>query len=85
MGPTRWNAEGEAEVLATFADQGVAPAAVKEIVGWYQGVFNNAMGDPANVENKVALEAEFRTIAKRHGLDDVLVNALVKWQLGRLK
>jgi hypothetical protein len=76
--------EGEAEVLATFAEQDVEPATVKEIVNWRTGHFNNALGDPANVENIVALESEFRTIAKPHVLDDGLVNALVKWQRGRI-
>ena len=61
----KWNAEGETEVLATFAEQGVEPAAVKEIVNWCTGHFNNALGDPANVENIVALESEFRPSRSR--------------------
>jgi hypothetical protein len=64
----RWDSEEEARMLATFSLQGTPPAAVNEIVGWCQGVFNGALGLVGNIDAE-AVEAEFRALATKHGIN----------------
>jgi hypothetical protein len=79
----KWDAEGEAEVLAAFAHDGAAPEAVNAVMAWYTGVFNGAVGDTANL-NAAELETEFRTLAKKAGISQRLTDGLVEWQKARL-
>ena len=42
-----WDEHSEGTLLATFATNGVAPAAVKEVVEYYVGHFTGALGQVA--------------------------------------
>jgi hypothetical protein len=79
----RWDAEEEAQLLATFSQRGVQPAAVTEIASWYQAVFNGALGLVGNID-ATAVEAEFRALATKHGIEADVVNAIVEHHKSRL-
>jgi hypothetical protein len=79
----KWDEHEEGTVLATFAQQGVSPEAVTAIMDWYTGIFNGALGNAANI-NADEIETQFRALAKRHGVADDVVEALVEHHKGRL-
>jgi hypothetical protein len=75
--------EGAEQVtLQAFAQEGVSAEAVGEILTWYTGVFNGAGGLAENL-NADQVEAEFRAIAKKHGLPAGLVENLVTYHRAR--
>jgi hypothetical protein len=78
-----WDSAAERDYLAMFADQGVAPEAVQEIVGWYQKQFTDALGNHQRTEAQ-KMEDDFRAMAGRLKLPSELVDALVAHERKRL-
>jgi hypothetical protein len=79
----KWDAETEGTVLGTLAVQGVTAEAARAIHGWYESVFAAHGGDVANID-PVTLESDFRAVAKRAGLAQDLIDALVEYEKQRL-
>jgi hypothetical protein len=79
-----WDEEGEAEVLASFAHAGVSREGARTVMGWYMDKFNQHLGDIDNVDF-AAMEAEFRTVAKKAGLSERHINALIANERERLE
>jgi hypothetical protein len=79
----KWDADTEATVLGTLAVQGVSAEAARAVHDWYSQVFAAHGGDAANTD-PVALEADFRAVAKRAGLAQDLIDALVEYEKQRL-
>jgi len=75
--------DGEAELLAGLHDGGVAPEAARTLYDWYAAKFLGAVGDVVNID-VAAMEAEFRQVAKKNGVKDTVVDALVKAHKARL-
>ena len=79
----KWDAETEGTVLGTLAVQGVSAEVARAVHSWYENVFTAHGGDVGSVD-PVALEADFRAMAKRAGLAQDLVDALVEYERARL-
>jgi hypothetical protein len=80
----RWDEEGEAEVLASFAHAGVSREGAQAVMGWYMDKFNQHLGDIDNVDF-AAMEADFRQVARRAGLSERHINALIANERERLE
>jgi hypothetical protein len=73
-----WDDEGQAVWLRSAAFHGVEPAAVRAISDWYlKEVFTPAVGQAENIADPQALVAQFRALAKRHGLSKELTDAMI--------
>jgi len=78
-----WDEHGEGTILATFAQNGVAPEAVSEMVEFYVGQFNGAVGKVGNVD-AAAMEAGARKIFAKHGVAQDVVDAIITFEKQRL-
>ncbi len=78
-----WDEHGEGTILATFAQNGVAPEAVSEVVEFYVGQFNGAVGKVGNVD-AAAMEAGARAIFKKHGVAQDVVDGIITFEKQRL-
>jgi hypothetical protein len=75
----RWNEHAEGTVLATFAQQGIAPEAVSEVMDVYVQAFNGALGSTVNVD-AAKLEADARAVFKRQNVPADVVDAIVEYE-----
>ena len=78
-----WDEHQEGTILATFAQNGVAPAAVTEVVEYYVSRFNSALGQIGNVD-VAEMEAGARAIFKKHGVAAEVVDAVIEHEKQRL-
>ena len=79
----RWDEHAEGTVLATFAQQGIAPEAVSEVIDVYVQAFNGAVGNAVNVD-AVKLEADARAVFKKHNVPAEVVDTIVEYEKTRL-
>ena len=78
-----WDEHQEGTILATLGQNGVAPAAVSEVVEFYVSQFNGAMGNIGNVD-VAAMEAGARAIFAKHGVAPDVVDAVIDYEKQRL-
>ena len=79
----RWDTDHEAELLSDLHDAGVSSETAQELHSWYVDKFTGALGLAANADAD-AMEAEFRAMAAKRGMDRSVVDALVKAHRDRL-
>jgi hypothetical protein len=78
-----WDEHGEGVLLATLAQNGVEPAAVKELAALYTDTFNGALGKTSNLD-VATVETKARAIFKRHGVSADVADAIVAHEKKRL-
>jgi hypothetical protein len=79
----RWDADAEAEVLESMSFDGCTPEQTRAVMGWYEQVFAQHGGEIDGVDWP-RIEADFRSLGRRLGLSDRLVEALVKNERARI-
>ena len=78
-----WDSAAEGTLLATFAQNGVAPEVASEVIEYYIDQFNGAVGKVGNV-NAAEMEAGARKIFAKHGVAKDVVDAVIEHEKKRL-